>query len=168
MILQCFHQSDFARDWSNRVSRGPRNRAEFDAANQFILGHFTTSTFLPSIMKHGLTPDTHKERAVDDRVPSDSKSVYLLTIYDSLYMERAMKRHGGEAISIEVRVKKSALSPDEGQLSPHDLATVDAGEALYLSMCSGACKHHGAIPFTNILSIYYADGAVLYQAEQRH
>ena len=167
MILQCFHQSDFARDWSNYASRGPIDRAEFSAANQFILGHFSTSTFLSSIMKHGLTPDAHEDRTVDDDVPSDSMSVYLLTTYDRFYMERATKYHGGEAISIEIRVNKYALSADEAQLHHYDLTTLDDEEALYVSMCGGACKHNGAIPLASILSIYDANGTILYLIDNR-
>ncbi len=165
MLLKCFHQSDFARGWSNYLSRGPRDRAEFDAATQFILGHFTTSTFLPKILKDGLTPDAHKERAVDDNVPSDITSVYLATTYDRFYMKRAMQHHGGEAISIEVCVDKATLSADEGQLSPRDLATLDPVDALYVSMCGGACKHRGNVPLKNILSICDAHGMVIYLAE---
>jgi len=147
------------------LSRGPRNRAEFDVASQFILGHFTTSAFLPSILKDGLTPDEHKERAVDDNVPSHKKSVYLLTAYDRFYMRRATDHHGGEPISIEVCVDKSALSADEGQLSPRDLATLGAEDALYVSMCGGACKHVGNVPLASILSICDAHGTIIYHAE---
>ena len=168
MLLRCFHQSDFDRNWSNYLSRGPRNRAEFDAATQFILGHFTTMTFLSKILKYGLMPDKHKERAIDDNAPSDSTSVYLATTYDRFYMKRAICHHRGEPISIEVRVKKIALFADEGQLSPRDLATLDPVEALYVSMCGGACKHNGTVPLKDILSICDAYGTIIYQAEQTH
>ncbi len=162
MVLKCFHQSDFARDWSNYLSRVPGNRAEFDAATHFILGHFTTSTFLPNILKDGLTPDEHMERAVDDNVPSDNTSVYLAATYDRFYMKRATKYHGGEAISIEVLVNKASLSADEAWVGPQDLATIDPDEALYRSMCGGACKHRGKVPIENILSICDAHGTVIY------
>jgi hypothetical protein len=165
MLLRCFHQSDFDRDWSNYLSRGPRNQAEFEAATQFILGHFTTTNFLSRILEHGLMPDEHKDRAVDDNVPSDSTCVYLATTYDRFYINRATRYHGGEPISIEVRVDKTALLADEGQLSPRDLATLDPEEALYVSMCGGACKHRGTVPLKNILSICDAYGSIIYPAE---
>jgi hypothetical protein len=165
MLLRCFHQSDFDRNWSNYLSRCPRNRAEFDAAIQFILGHFTTTTFLSKILKYGLMPDEHKERAIDDNVPSDSTSVYLATTYDRYYMNRATCHHGGEPISIEVRVDKTALLADEGQLSPQHLATLDPEEALYVSMYGGACKHRGTVPLKDILSICDAYGTIIYPAE---
>jgi len=165
MLLRCFHQSDFDRNWSNHLSRSPRSRAEFDAATQFILGHFTTSTFLSGILRNGLMPDERKERAVDDNVPSDSTSVYLATTYDRFYMSRATRHHGGEPISIEVHVEKTALLADEGQLSSHDLAILDPEGALYVSMCGGACKHPGTVQLKNILSICDAYGSTIYVAE---
>jgi hypothetical protein len=111
-------------------------------------------------------PDEHKKRAVDDCVPSDNKSIYLATTYDRFYMERATQHHEGEAISIEVCVEKPALLADEGQLSPRDLATLCPEDALYVSMCGGACKHRGNVPFANILSICDAHGTIIYHAEQ--
>jgi hypothetical protein len=76
-----------------------------------------------------------------------------------------LRHHGGEAISIDVCVDKAALSADEGQLSPHDLAILDPEAALYVSICGGACKHRGNVPLENILSICDANGTVIYRAE---
>ncbi len=167
MVLTCFHQSDFSRAWPNYLSQGPRDRAEFNAASHFILGHFTTSIFLPNILKDGLTPDKDKERTIDDNVPSDTRSVYLATTYDRYYMRRATTYHGGEAIIVEVYVDKAALTADEEKLSPRELATLDPEEALYRSMCGGGCKHRGDIPLKNILSILDAHGKIIYSAEHQ-
>jgi len=153
-VLRCFYPDDFQRRAPHYLSRGPRSRAEFDAAHQFILGHFTSSNFLERILTDGLVPDTYKKRAVDDNLPSDTNSVYLLTTFDRFYANRAVKHHGGHAIIIEVLVERRRLSADEGQISAFVLPTVDSEEALYLSMCGGACKHHGVIVIENILSIH--------------
>ena len=165
MRLKCFHKSDSQRDWSSSRSRPPRSREELDSATEVILGHFTSSIFLENILQHGLMPDIHKERAVDDRVPSDNESVYLTATYDRLYPERAVVHHGGRPIVVEVLVDRRSIVADEGALSPHDLATCAADEALYLSLCLGACKHPGPIPLASILSITYLDGSIIYEGQ---
>jgi hypothetical protein len=164
MLVRCFYPEDIRRWWPDYLSSGPKSRAIFDGATEFIVGHFTSSKFLPEILEHGLIPDFHKERAVDDNLPSDNQSVYLLTNYDRYYLERAVKYNGNEAISIEVQVPHLRLRADEGQLSPQTLSTVDQEEALYLSMCRGACKHLGPISPPCILSIHASNGRLLYKA----
>ena len=109
MILRCFYPSDVRRGSAQYLSRPPRNRAELDSASEIILGHFTSSKFLASIKTNGLIPDIKKERAMDDNLPSDETSVYLLTTFDRFYMNRAVKFHGGEALIIEVKVPRRTL-----------------------------------------------------------
>ena len=100
-------------------------------------------------------PDSKKERAMDDHQPSDQTSVYLLTIFDRYYLERVINHHGGEPILIEVQVSKAKLIADEEKYRGQGETGLDQ---LYLSMCGGSCKHHGAVPKQSILSISYADG----------
>lgn len=164
--LRCFYPDDLKREWSYHLSRPPQSRAEFDQARQFILGHFTSSTFLDRIPKEGLAPDTKKERVIDDNLPSDPESVYLLATFDRFYLHRAIKHHGGRGIMIEVAVERRQLTADEGQINPFVRSTVDAEEALYLSLCGGACKHRGGVAVKNILSIHDMDGTQLYARER--
>jgi hypothetical protein len=166
MLLRCFHADDLGKAWNERLSRGPRNREEFNAATEFILGHFTTSAFLPSILKDGLQPDVRKERAMDDNLLSDNRSVYLATTFDRFYLDRAPKFHGGAGIIIEARVPRSDLSADEEWLNAHEQATLDRDEALYRSMCGGACKHAGPISLDRILSITATDGTIIWGSER--
>jgi len=161
MILRCFYPSDLNRRWDTYISRGPKNRAELESASELILGHFTSSTFLPSIIAGGLTPDTNKERATNDGLPSDDRSVYLLTTFDRFYLDRAVKSHGGEPLVIEVKVLRAALTADEEWLAPIELPITDSLDALYKTMCGGACKHLGPVPPRQILSIRRTDGRIL-------
>ena len=138
----------------------PSGREIFDEATEFILGHFTSSSFIGSILENGLVPDADKERAVDDRVPSDRTSVYLAASYDPFYFRRAVENHGGEGILIEVLAFKKNLLPDEAWI-PSDSQT-DWALDLYKSMCGGVCKHRGRIPLSHILSIYSIQGNCLY------
>ena len=163
MLVRCFHPGDALLEWSTFKSGLPIYEKEFPLATEFILGHFTSSAFLPSILEHGLLPDVEKSRAVDDRVPSDSESVYLATTFDRYYVDRAAKHHGGEGIAVEVQVFRSALFADEGQLAPATLEQNSPEMALYLSMCGGACKHKGPILLSQILSITDFHGSELYK-----
>ena len=165
MRLQCFHISDSQRSCSNYKSKAPQSREEFDSVTEFILGHFTSSSFLDKILKEGLLPDPHKERAIDDRVPSDSKSVYLASTYDWSYAERAVQHHKGKAIVIDVLVERQSVVADESSLSPNDLVTCDSDTALYHSLCLGACKHPGAIGLSSILSIAELDGTIIHKRQ---
>ncbi len=80
------------------------------------------------------------------------------------YSKIGTKYHGGETISVEVQVPRLGLRADEGQLSIQTLAMIDQLEALYLSMCGGACKHLGPISPQCILSIHASNGILLYKA----
>ena len=149
------------RQWSEYLSRPPKNRAELDSASEIILGHFTSSKFFPSIKTNGLIPDTEKERAMDDNLHSDEISVYLSTTFQRFYMDRVVKCHSGEALIVEVKVPRSALRADEEWLAPIELPISDAAEALYQTMCGGSCKHLGPIVPERILSVRAADGTIL-------
>ena len=163
MLIRCFHPRDVFREVLTFKSRLPICEKEFPFATEFVLGHFTSSAFLPSILDHGLLPDVEKSRAIDDRVPSDSESVYLATTFDRYYVERATRHHGGEGIAVEVRVFRSVLFADEGQLQSAALEQNSPEMALYLSMCGGACKHKGPILPSQILSITDFHGSELYK-----
>jgi hypothetical protein len=163
MLAHYFHPDDVFREFGAYQSHPPTCEKDFSLATEFILGHFTSSTFLSSILVHGLLPDIEKLRAIDDRVPSDPKSVYLATTFDRYYLDRATQHHRGDGIIIEVQVFRSALFADEGQLAPTDLKQNSPEMALYLSMCGGACKHKGQIPLSQILSITDSQGSVLYK-----
>jgi len=161
VILRCFYSSDVKRGMWEYLSRPPTNRAELDSASEIILGHFTSSRFLPSIKTTGLLPDREKQRAMDDNLPSDQSSVYLSTTFQRFYMKRVVKCHGGEALIVEVRVPRSSLSADEEWITPAERPIRDAGDALCRTMCGGSCKHFGAIIPDRILSIRTADGTIL-------
>jgi len=98
---------------------------------------------------------------MDDNLPSDENSVYLLTRFDRFYMKRVIKFHGGEALIVEVRVHRSELSADEEWITTDERPIDDATEALYRTMCGGSCKHLGPIRPNRILSIRTADGTIL-------
>jgi hypothetical protein len=161
VILRCFYPSDVKRRFGQYFSRPPGDRAELDSASEIILGHFTSSTFLQSITTNGLLPDKAKQRVMDDNLPSDGSSVYLSTTFQRFYMERVVRFHGGKALIIEVRVRRSALTADEEWLEPAERPECDADEALYRTMCGGSCKHIGSVLPDQILSIWAADGTVL-------
>ncbi len=163
MLVHCFHSGDVVREFFSYQSGPPRDEKEFLSATEFILGHFTSSFFLSSILEHGLLPDVEKTRATDDGVPSDSKSVYLATTFDRYYLRRAVERHRGEGLVVEVQVFRSALLADESQSASANLEQASPDEALYLSMCGGACKHRGLIPSSQILSITDCRGLMRYE-----
>jgi hypothetical protein len=104
-----------------------------------------------------------RRKICPDRVPSDSESVYLATLFDRYYITRATQHHGGEGIIVEVQVLRSTLFADEGQLGPDSLGRNSPEIALYRSMCSGTCKHKGPILPSQILSITDAHGSDLYK-----
>jgi hypothetical protein len=161
VILRCFYPADVARRFGEYRSRPPIDPSELYAASEVILGHFTSSKFLPTITRNGLVPDRDKERAIDDNLPSDDVSVYLSTTFQRFYMERAVKAHGGEAIVVEVKVPRTSLSADEEWLAPTELPITDPADALYKTMCGGSCKHLGPILLARILSMRTADGTIL-------
>lgn len=170
MTIRCFHIDDHKRDWASYQSKPPQTREELMAASHLILGHFTSTTFLDGILKSGLLPDFDKARSMDDRVPSDFQSVYLTAKYDRFYGERAVKYHDGSAVVVEVIVSTEMLQADEGALSPAELAKLPPDLALYESLCcsiSWACKHAGAVPLSQILSITHQDGTPIYEAVNR-
>jgi hypothetical protein len=161
-ILRCFDPIDSALPWDKRQSKPPDSLDAMLSANQLVLGHVTSSTFLNSIRQQGLVPDLHKQRTVDDGVPSDATSVYLRATWDSLYAERAVTQHGGSPIVVVVCVSRTALEPDEAVFAPTDAKTLPLNVRLYHSLCSGACKHQGAIPSDDILGIYDESAAELF------
>lgn len=167
MTIRCFHVDDCMREWSSYRSGPPRTREELMAASHLILGHFSTTTFLDSILSHGLIPDYRKERVIDISVPSDAESVYLTAMYDRFYGKRAVEHHGGSPIVVEVIVSLDSLLADESAVSPAALAGSTPEQALFLGLCtsSQACKHKGPIPLSQILSISHIDGRQIYPAQ---
>jgi hypothetical protein len=162
MVVRCFDPNDVGKVGIECLSQPPRSRAEFDSATEFVLGHFTSSTFLSNILKEGLQPDVRKERAVADNLPSDGESVYLSTRFDRYYLKRAIDFHGGIGILIDVQVLRSSLTADEEWLSVDQCVNLDANEALYRTMCGGSCRHVGPISLSHILSIRTTDGELVY------
>ncbi len=163
MQLKCFDRSDWTRGLYSLRSGPPQSRDDFDRSSEFILGHFTSSVFLESILERGLLPDTEKNRAINDRLPSDCESVYLTARYDRFYAERAVKHHDGEPIVIEVLVDRHSIIADESALSPDELASCTVDEALYRSLCCGSCKHPGPVLLTSILTISDLKGSIIYE-----
>lgn len=163
MRLRCFDATDGSKDFFSRLSKPPKSRSEFDHATEFILGHFTSSAFLESILQYGLIPDTENSRSTNDRLLCDKSAVYLTTGYDKFYAERAVNSHGGRPIVIQVLVNRASLAADENSLNQHDMNACSPDEALYRSMCFGACKHTESISLDAILSISEIDGSVLHE-----
>ena len=161
--VRCFHPGGLCPDAEPLQSKPPQSEDEFRSASEFILGHFTSSVFLDSILKYGLIPDVDGSRAIEDGLRSDSESVYLATRIDRLYLKRAIQHHNGKGIAVEVQVPRSALLADENYLAPSELERISPETALYLSMCSGACKHRGPIPQAQILSITDCHGLSMYK-----
>ncbi len=159
-IFRFFDPADATRESLYRVKR-PQTLDELMSYTHLVLVHFTSSVFLDSIRRHGLTPDTAKERAIDDGVPSDHLSVYLSTHYERFYLERAVKHHGGEGMMVVVQVERAALLADESALSDMDRARHPPDTQLFLSLCFGACKHPGPITGEKIVGIYTAAGVLL-------
>ena len=86
----------------------------FEASEELILGHFTSSIFLESILNEGLLPPskTNKYSNFHDAQPGDENYIYLITHYDSFFAQKAVEKYGGEEIVIMVRVKKETLELD--------------------------------------------------------
>lgn len=158
-VLQCFDPLDATRDSLNIRSRRIKTREELRLYKSIILGHLTSSVFLPSIRSNGLLPDARKERAVNDGVPSYHESVYLCTWLDHFYLNRATENHSGEGIIVVVQIEISVLKPDESALSEVERETLPFEEQLFRSLAQfGACKHLGIIPIEKIIGIYNAQG----------
>ena len=160
-VFHCFDPLDANRCLGTYRSRSPRTRDELFSYSHLVLGHFTSSTFLPSILTHGLQPDFHKERVMDDSVPSDTESVYLAAHYDRFYIQRVIQHHGGSGVVVVVSVPVKALVPDESALSQIDREQNPIDVQLFLSLCFGACKHPGVIPPTSFVGIFDSNGSSL-------
>lgn len=156
--FRCFDPLDARRNMDTYRSQQPRTRDELFSYSHLILGHFTSSTFLPSILTNGLQPDHDKQREIDDRVPSDAESVYLCARYDRLYIPRVINHRGGSGIAVVVTVPVASLAPDESVLNPVQCGQHPPDIQLFLSLCFGACKHPGVIPTTSFVGIFDTDG----------
>lgn len=159
--FHCFDPLDAGRNWSNYRSRAPVTRDELFSYSHLVLGHFTSTTFLPSILAHGLIPDYNHDRIMDRTLPSDRHSVYLCARYDRFYIDRVIKHHGGAALAIVVNLPVAALAPDECALSPVDRKRHPLDSQLFLSLSFGACKHPGVIPTSCFVGIYDVNGEKL-------
>jgi len=120
-IFRCFDPLDAGRNLDTYRSQRPRTRDELFSYSHLILGHFTSTAFLPSILANGLLPNYEHERIMDDTLPSDHESVYLCAHYDRFYIKRVVEHYGGSGIAIVVSVPIAALAPDECALSPVEL-----------------------------------------------
>ena len=56
-VLYCFDTVDSTRSWDNQRSKPPGSLDALLAANDLVLGHVTSSTFLDKIRQDGLVPD---------------------------------------------------------------------------------------------------------------
>lgn len=164
--LECFDVADFALNFYSRRSRPPSSLEELNQATHLVLVHITTSTFLESIRIHGLLPDFHKERRVDDNLPSNSTHVYLGCRLDSYYFGRAEKHRGGKGIAVVAEVERALLDPDDsGRVGPTPITTEQATEPhdvmLYKSLCFEGCMHRGVILPSRFRGIYNRAGILI-------
>ena len=157
-IFPCFDPLDAGRNTQTYRSQHPQTRDELFSYSHLILGHFTSSTFLPSIIAHGLEPDFEHKRVMDSDLPSDIESVYLCSRYDRFYIRRVVEHHGGRGIAILVCVPVAELVADECALSSDARGRTLPDVQLFLSLCFGTCKYLGTIPTSSFVGIFDADG----------
>ena len=88
---------------------------EFYNSEYIILGHFTTSIFLESILIYGINPsiDTRNHLNKDIILDSQNQYIYLLGHFDKAVSENAVKKFGGTEILILIKVKKNTLELDD-------------------------------------------------------
>lgn len=109
ILLDVFSLTPFNLAW-NRIKK-----EEFFNADKIILGHFTTSKFLPNILEHGLQPPSiTKNYSNDDMLhPGDENYIYLAANYDRAFSKNAVKKYGGEEILLIVSVERKYLELDD-------------------------------------------------------
>ena len=142
---------------------GVNSKDEFERGTHFHLAHFTTSTLLESILEKGLLPNSISGRKISDNLYTDPNCVYLSGIYDSSYLNRAIKEFGGEGIIIVVEVEKNLLEADENSISFNNISNrAPREEMLFYSMSFlGACTYKGIIHPNKILGVYSKEGKQL-------
>ena len=88
---------------------------EYENSEYIILGHFTTSVFLDSILLDGLDApiNTNKFSNKDMFMDGDEYYIYLTGHFDSLFAENAVKKFGGKKILLLVKVRKKTLELDD-------------------------------------------------------
>lgn len=88
---------------------------EYNSAKHVILGHFTTSVFLNSILENGIQlsqytgNSSYKEIFKED----DENYIYLAGHFDRDFSKNAVKKFGGNEILILVKVKRDTLELDD-------------------------------------------------------
>lgn len=90
-------------------------KEEYEMSEYIILGHFTTSSFLDSILSNGLKApiNTNYFSNKDMFTKGDEYYVYLTGHFDSVFAENAVKKFGGKKILILVKVNKNNLELDD-------------------------------------------------------
>ena len=84
---------------------------DFKQCEYVILGHFTSSAFIDSIMENGLLPSAETKISSNDDLlqPGDENYIYFTSYFDPLYGENAVKKYGGQPILVLVRLSPSIL-----------------------------------------------------------
>lgn len=89
-------------------------KEQYEKSKYIILGHFTTSIFLDSILSNGLKApiNTNCFANKDMFVNGDEYYIYLTSHFDPIFAENAIKKFNGEKILILVKVEKETLELD--------------------------------------------------------
>lgn len=90
------------------------SKEEYDKAEYLILGHFTTSKFLDSILTNGIKApvETNNYSNRDMFIEGDKYYIYLTSHFDSVFARNAVAKFCGHEILILVKVKKDTLECD--------------------------------------------------------
>jgi hypothetical protein len=164
ILLDLFSFTPFNPAW-NRVTK-----EEFFNADKIILGHFTTSKFLTSILENGLQPvSVTQNYSSDDMVQAgDENYIYLAANYDRVFSKNAVEKHGGEEILLIVSVERKYLELDDlMQKYSSKNISLDDKDILYDALTSDLypqCRTKYPINPDNIISILSAkDNEFLYK-----
>ena len=106
--LFSFKPYDFSQ--FNGISINDFKQCEF-----VILGHFTSSAFIDSIVENGLLPPVETGFFSNDDMlqPGDENYIYFTSHFDPLYGENAVKKYGGQPILVLVKLSPSILELDD-------------------------------------------------------
>lgn len=88
---------------------------KYNHAKYIILGHFTTSSFLGSILKDGLkapkcTGNISNKEIIEENY---NNYIYLTGHFDRVFSQNAVKKFGGNEILILLKIKKDTLELDD-------------------------------------------------------
>lgn len=88
---------------------------EYSESEYVILGHFTTTVFLDSILKNGIQSPKYTGNFSNKEIfsESDKSYIYLSGHFDRVFSQYTVKKFGGKEVLLLVKVKKDTLELDD-------------------------------------------------------